>query len=200
VARRRRSRRRRSDAKVVLVLGGLLAAYWAAVQAYRWVLGHRVTAVGIAAGVVAVGVFALRVWWRRRRGRRAAVRRLASLGDGTGKAAEELVAELLRRDGCTGVEVRGGGGDLGADVTGMLPGGGRVVVQVKDYAKPIGSPALQTFNGTCWSEHGADVAVFVTTSSFTSAAVAFAGRSGIELVDGAGLAAWMAGESMGRAA
>jgi restriction system protein len=188
----------------VLILVGLLAVYWGLLQVYRWVLGHRMAAAGIAAVVVVVvvvvGVFALRVWWRRRRGRRVAVRRLASLGDGTGKAAEELVAELLRRDGCTGVEVRGGGGDLGADVTGVLPGGGRVVVQVKDYAKPIGSPALQTFNGTCWSEHGADVAVFVTTSSFTSAAAAFAGRSGIELVDGAGLAAWVAGESMGSAA
>jgi restriction system protein len=195
-----RRRARRTDRLVLVFLAALGALWWGVVVAVGWVRAHPGAASTGAAVVAGLALFALRVWWRRRRGRRVAVRRLASLGDGTGKAAEELVAELLRRDGCTGVEVRGGGGDLGADVTGTLPGGGRVVVQVKDYAKPIGSPALQTFNGTCWAEHLADVAVFVTTSSFTPAAAAFAARHGIELVDGAGLARWVAGESMGSAA
>lgn len=192
------SRRRagRTDRLVLVFLAAAGGSWWAIMAAVQWARQNPATS--STAGIAACGLaaYVLQAWFRRRRPRTAAVRRLAALGDGTGKAAEQLVADLLERDGCTGVRVCGGGGDLGADVIGQLPGGGRVVVQVKDYAKPIGSPAIQTFNGTCWSVHEADRAVFVTTSSFTRAAAAFAGRSGIELVDRGGLAAWVAGDSI----
>lgn len=188
----------------MLVLAGLMAAYWTAVQAYRWVVGNRITAAGITTGVVSTVVLLGWVRWRQRRARvvvrRMLDRHIGAVDEMSPRGVEELVARLLQRDGFVDVRVQGGAGDLGADVTGRFPDGRRIVVQVKHYSNPIGSPALQTFNGTCWSEHGADVAVFVTSSSFTRAASEFAARSGIELVDRVGLAAWMGGESMGSAA
>ncbi|MGW3509121.1 restriction endonuclease [Streptomyces sp. NPDC000994] len=82
---------------------------------------------------------------------------------------EEYVAELCRRDGCTDVRRVGGAGDLGADVTGRLPDGRRVVIQCKRYAKhrTVGSRDLQTFNGAARAEHRADVPVFVASCVFT---------------------------------
>lgn len=151
------------------------------------------------AGVVAVVVFVLVARGRVRRARAAAAARRAADRDAATLAAlsprglEELVGRLLVYDGCTSVEVRGGAGDLGADVVGHMPGVGRVVVQVKHYTRPVGSGALQAFNGTCWSEHGAQRALFVTSAPrFTRAALLFAGRHGIECVDHGGLVAWMA--------
>ncbi|MET9539798.1 restriction endonuclease [Streptomyces sp. NPDC006553] len=83
---------------------------------------------------------------------------------------EEHVAELCRRDGCTEVRRVGAANDLGADVTGRLPDGRKLVVPCKRYAKDrtVGSPDLQTFNGTARSEHGADVPLFVASCRFTN--------------------------------
>ncbi|MFJ4438691.1 restriction endonuclease [Streptomyces sp. NPDC088923] len=112
-------------------------------------------------------------------------------------AFEEAVADLCRRDGCQDVEVVGGAGDLGADVLATAPDGRRVVIQCKRYAPThkTGSQDLQRFGGTCWTVHGAQLAVLVTTSTFTDPAKDYADFCGIRLVDGAELKAWTAGES-----
>ncbi|MER7765027.1 restriction endonuclease [Streptomyces sp. NPDC097619] len=105
---------------------------------------------------------------------------------------EHTVAALCARDGCTAVEVVGGAGDLGADVLATTADGRRVVLQCKHYAEDnrVGSQDLQRFGGTCFAVHGADVAVLVTTSSFTAPAAEYAETCGIVLVDGEALAAW----------
>ncbi|MFF3726717.1 restriction endonuclease [Streptomyces erythrochromogenes] len=105
---------------------------------------------------------------------------------------EHTVAALCARDGCTSVEVVGGAGDLGADVLATTADGRRVVLQCKHYAEDnrVGSQDLQRFGGTCFAVHGADVAVIVTTSSFTAPAAEYADACGIVRVDGEGLAAW----------
>ncbi|MER7956915.1 restriction endonuclease [Streptomyces sp. NPDC096030] len=105
---------------------------------------------------------------------------------------EHTVAALCARDGCTAVEVVGGAGDLGADVLAVTEDGRRVVLQCKRYAEDnrVGSQDLQRFGGTCFAIHEADVAVVVTTSSFTAPAVEYAGTCGIICVDGDALAAW----------
>ncbi|MFJ9550523.1 restriction endonuclease [Streptomyces erythrochromogenes] len=105
---------------------------------------------------------------------------------------EHTVAALCARDGCTSVEVVGGAGDLGADVLATTADGRRVVLQCKHYAEDnrVGSQDLQRFGGTCFAVHGADVAVIVTTSSFTAPAAEYADACGIVCVDGEGLAAW----------
>ncbi|MFD5142081.1 restriction endonuclease [Streptomyces sp. NPDC058401] len=105
---------------------------------------------------------------------------------------EHAIAALCARDGCTPVEVVGGAGDLGADVIATTPDGLRVVVQCKHYADTnrVGSQDLQRFGGTCFAVHDADVAVLVTTSSFTAPALEYAAACGIVCVDGEDLAAW----------
>ncbi|WP_435972381.1 restriction endonuclease [Streptomyces sp. Qhu_M48] len=105
---------------------------------------------------------------------------------------EHAVAALCARDGCTAVEVVGGAGDLGADVVAVTADGRRVVLQCKHYAEDnrVGSQDLQRFGGTCFTIHEADVAVVVTTSSFTAPAVEYAATCGIVCVDGEALAAW----------
>lgn len=105
---------------------------------------------------------------------------------------EHTVAALCARDGCTPVEVVGGAGDLGADVIATTPDGLRVVLQCKHYGEDnrVGSQDLQRFGGTCFAVHDADVAVVVTTSSFTAPALEYAAACGIVCVDGDALAAW----------
>ncbi|GAA3399203.1 restriction endonuclease [Streptomyces roseoviridis] len=105
---------------------------------------------------------------------------------------EHSVAALCARDGCTVVEVVGGAGDLGADVVATTADGRRVVLQCKQYTGDhrVGSPDLQRFGGTCFTVHEADVAVLVTTGSFTEPALEYAAACGILCVDGAALAAW----------
>ncbi|MFG3040595.1 restriction endonuclease [Streptomyces sp. NPDC048330] len=105
---------------------------------------------------------------------------------------EHSVAALCARDGCTAVEVVGGAGDLGADVLATTADGRRVVIQCKQYGPGhrVGSPDLQRFGGTCYTVHDADVAVLVTTSSFTDPALEYAATCGILCVDGEALDAW----------
>ncbi|WP_078913423.1 MULTISPECIES: restriction endonuclease [unclassified Streptomyces] len=105
---------------------------------------------------------------------------------------EHTIAALCARDGCLQVEVVGGAGDLGADVIAMTADGLRVVVQCKHYGEGnrVGSQDLQRFGGTCFAIHEADVAVVVTTSSFTAPAEEYAAACGIICVDADDLAAW----------
>ncbi|MEU0203467.1 MULTISPECIES: restriction endonuclease [unclassified Streptomyces] len=113
----------------------------------------------------------------------------------TAEEFEEAVAALCERDGCSGVEVVGGAGDLGADVVAVAPDGRRVVVQCKHYGDShrVGSQDLQRFGGTCFTVHEADVAVLVTTSDFTAPAVEYADQCGIVCVDREALWAWTDG-------
>ncbi|MGI5406631.1 restriction endonuclease [Streptomyces chartreusis] len=105
---------------------------------------------------------------------------------------EHAIAFLCERDGCQGVRVVGGAGDLGADVIANAPDGRRIVIQCKRYGPTtkVGSPDLQRFGGTCYSVHGAQVATVVTTSVFTKPAAQYAATNGIRLFDEAALAAW----------
>ncbi|MFJ4280551.1 restriction endonuclease [Streptomyces massasporeus] len=108
---------------------------------------------------------------------------------------EEAIAALCERDGCSGVEVVGGAGDLGADVLAVTPDGRRIVVQCKRYDEShrVGSQDLQRFGGTCFTVHEADVAVLVSTSDFTAPALEYAEQCGILCVNGEALEAWTDG-------
>ncbi|MFF4155147.1 restriction endonuclease [Streptomyces sp. NPDC001651] len=107
-------------------------------------------------------------------------------------AFERTVADLCLRDGCGDVEVVGGAGDLGADVTAVTPDGRRLIVQCKRYCETnkVGSQDLQRFGGTCFTVHEADIAVVVTTSDFTAPALEYAEQCGILCVNGDELSAW----------
>ncbi|WP_353051425.1 restriction endonuclease [Streptomyces sp. RTGN2] len=112
-------------------------------------------------------------------------------------AFEDAVAALCERDGCSDVEVVGGAGDLGADVIATAPDGRRLVVQCKCYgpATKVGSQDLQRFGGTCYAVHEAEIAVCVTTSTYTSPALDYADQCGIQCLDGEALTAWSEGSA-----
>ncbi|MEV2255916.1 restriction endonuclease [Streptomyces sp. NPDC050147] len=109
---------------------------------------------------------------------------------------ETYVADLCRRDGCKKVVVSGKSGDLGADVIGYLADGRKLVVQCKKYAphRSVSSQDMQKFVGTARLEHGADVALFVTTCrSFTKAALGQAVRQNIVALHRDLLGSWVKG-------
>ncbi|WP_395292866.1 restriction endonuclease [Kitasatospora hibisci] len=89
---------------------------------------------------------------------------------------EEMCRELLERDGFIDAARVGGAGDLGADVVAVDGLGRRVVLQCKRHATPLGSEAVQRFNGTARPIHGAAVPVVVALNGFTEPAAAFATR------------------------
>ncbi len=109
---------------------------------------------------------------------------------------ETYVASLCRRDGCTKVIVSGRSGDLGADVVGYLADGRKLVIQCKKYAphRSVSSHDMQKFVGTARPEHGADVALFVTTGrNFTKDALGLAVRQDIVALHRDLLGAWVKG-------
>ncbi|UNO38461.1 restriction endonuclease [Streptomyces sp. MST-110588] len=108
---------------------------------------------------------------------------------------ESAVAGLCERDGCQDVRVVGGANDLGADVVATAPDGRAVVIQCKRYSatNKVGSQDLQRFGGTCFAVHGAEVAAFVTTSTFTDPAADYARQCGILCYDLRALTGWATG-------
>jgi restriction system protein len=173
-------------------------------------LDHLGTVLLAVAAVAALGFVAFRLVRAGRReaqaekerraedARRQARRTLDAVWAMDDRRFEEFIAELCRRDGCTDVQRVGGAGDLGADVTGILPDGRRLVVQCKRYAKhrTVGSRDIQTFNGTARAEHGADVPLFVASCVFTAPARDFAARHHLCLIDVNLLGFWNSGTSL----
>jgi restriction system protein len=158
----------------------------------------RYPAAAITALLVLLAGLGAALWLRKAR-RDARERRWAELTRSiaptdwmTGPQFEHWLAALMRRTGFTRVEVRGGAGDLGADVVAVGPSRHRVVVQCKCFRadRAVGSPDVQRFAGTARALHRADIPVIVTTGRFSAPAVTTAARLGIVLIDRAGLAAW----------
>lgn len=107
---------------------------------------------------------------------------------------ETIVLDLLHRMGYgasrNDLQRVGGSGDGGIDGIISLDrlGFEKVYVQAKRWQANVGSPELQAFYGALAGQR-AKKGVFITTSSFTSQAVAFAKSvEGIVLIDGNRLA------------
>ncbi len=108
---------------------------------------------------------------------------------------ERHIADLLTRDGCLRVQVVGGRGDGGVDVLARTSRMARIAVQCKHYpTRAVGPAAVRDFNGCAWSDHRADIALFVTSGRFTTAALEFGQRHRIQMIDRVLLARWMAGD------
>jgi restriction system protein len=182
------------SAGVVVVIAGLVFA----ITLIRYFQEHPAVFAGVVviAGLVGAGV--VWVWHARtaaiRRGEAELTSTIAAADALTGSQFEHWVAALLRRTGFTNVEVCGGSGDLGADVTAASPSGRRVVVQCKRLRadRAVGSPDVQRFAGTARALHHADIAVIITTGRFSAPAASTAARLNIALVDRQTLTAWAA--------
>ncbi|MER5747166.1 restriction endonuclease [Streptomyces sp. NPDC002225] len=111
----------------------------------------------------------------------------------TPTAFEQTVAALAKRDGYQILRSGGGARDLGADVIAVTPCGLRIVAQCKHRQGgrgKVGSPDIQTLNGTARPEHHADVVVAITNGTFTKPASEFASNHDIHLLDEARLKRW----------
>lgn len=108
-------------------------------------------------------------------------------------AFERLVQRLLRESGFIQVEVTGRSGDGGIDGKGIAKIHGfmsfHVLFQCKRYKGSVGSSEIRDFRGAMVGR--ADKGLFITTGTFTPAAIKEATRDGappIDLVDGDELA------------
>ena len=111
----------------------------------------------------------------------------------TPAAFERLVQRLLRESGFTQVEVTGRVGDGGIDGRGIARIHGlmsfHVLFQCKRYKGSVGAHEMRDFRGAMVGR--SDKGLFITTGTFTPAAVKEATRDGapaIDLVDGKDLA------------
>ncbi|WP_432095708.1 restriction endonuclease [Streptomyces sp. bgisy100] len=106
---------------------------------------------------------------------------------------EQAVANLTQRDGHVVEQRHGGARDLGADVIATTPDGRRIVFQCKHRrpgGRPLGSPVIQTLNGTARPVHNADIVIAVTNASFTTPAHKLAAEQEIHLLFGEQLRKW----------
>lgn len=108
-------------------------------------------------------------------------------------AFERLIQRLLRESGFVQVEVSGKTGDGGIDGKGIARINGfmsfHVLFQCKRYKGSVGSSEIRDFRGAMVGR--ADKGLFITTGTFTAAALKEATRDGappIDLVDGDELA------------
>jgi len=108
-------------------------------------------------------------------------------------AFERLTQRILRESGFVHVEVTGRTGDGGIDGKGIARINGlmsfHIVFQCKKYKASVGAPEIRDFRGATVGR--ADRGMFITTGSFTKAAIEEANRDGvapIDLVDGDQLA------------
>ncbi len=192
----RRHRWRPDFGSCLIALAVVGAGTWIIVHAVTaWITGHP-EAVALVILLAALGGVGGSQVSRRAVSRRVdRVTAAAEFDTLTPGEFEQAVADLCRRDGCRDVRVVGGAGDLAADVLATLPDGRRVLVQCKRYAPGtrVSSPDVQQVGGTYSVVHHAELAIVVTTSSFTAAARSYARTADIRLVDGHQLAAWGAG-------
>lgn len=183
------SRRRRQPTS--MTFGEVLVALVVLVWAWNHPTGRLVLLTLLAAGVA----YVVR-WTLRRRAGRTMTRRAATAAatqptsdpyDLTPYEFEHFCAHLLEQAGWREVEVSGGAGDLGADITGWTPTGEFAVVQAKRYAqgRNVGSPVVQQTIGMAAVHHRACLGMIVTTSGFTRDAVALANQHDqFVLIDG----------------
>lgn len=109
------------------------------------------------------------------------------------EAFERLTQRLLRESGFIHVEVTGRTGDGGIDGKGIARINGlmsfHIAFQCKKYKGSVGAPEIRDFRGATVGR--TDRGMFITTGSFTKAAIEEANRDGvapIDLVDGDQLA------------
>ncbi|MFD9271328.1 restriction endonuclease [Streptomyces goshikiensis] len=202
----RRRRLKKKTRKKLQFWGAVAAAAAVAWVAANWSSVWPVLVAVLAAAVLGgVGWVLMRAHrravgqdraWRTQEEARARELSMAQVDGLSWQEFEKYIAELCRRDGCTKVVVSGKSGDLGADVVGYLADGRKLVIQCKKYAphRSVPSQDMQKFVGTARLEHGADVALFVTTChAFTRDALGLALRQDIVALHRDLLGSWVKG-------
>ncbi|MFD5724344.1 restriction endonuclease [Streptomyces sp. NPDC127036] len=197
-----RRRRRKADEELLVGLGVLVLAVLLLVKAGQWAWAHWWVLVVL--GLLAVHALAVWIYWQidRMQSARLRVQGLTySLGQIDAmhhSAFENAVRDLLARDGSRDALRCGGRGDLGADVKGHDSLGRLWVIQCKHRrsglaGSAVGTPDLQTLNGTGRPVHGGDIVVMVTNGRISQPARDFARSQRLHLVDRPLLEQWARG-------
>lgn len=120
---------------------------------------------------------------------------MAAMDAMTWREFEDHVAGLCRRDGCISVASTSCNSDLSADLVGRTADGRTLIVRCKHFApyRKVESGDMQKFVGMAKVEYGADIALLVTTATFSPAAMDLAVRHGVTAVHRRLLEAWSAG-------
>ncbi|EFL29464.1 putative membrane protein, partial [Streptomyces himastatinicus ATCC 53653] len=201
-----RTARRRTGRLHLGLTGWSLVLFALYISAKTWPVQTAVIAAVLALAGVAAAVLLRRLDPRARRQllvtlprpRRATSRSLAAYRAMDPDDFEHAIARLARRDpGVRDAIPQGGSNDRGLDVLVHLHDGRHILIQCKRYAPPknVSSEDVQKTNGTYRDIHHCVLAVIVTTSSFTHAALetnVLLARP-LVLVDGPALADWAAG-------
>jgi hypothetical protein len=166
-------------ATVALVLLALVGTD----QGRAW-LAWAIAAVVIV-GVVVAGRTLFRNRHRLALGREPRAYTIEQLRGLTPEQFEHKCAKMMRKAGFTNVKVDGGSGDLGADVTGVSPGGHQTIVQCKRYSadNKVTSGEIQLFIGMVYVHHRGCAGMYMTTGEYTRPARELAEEHGIVLVD-----------------
>ncbi|MEV7217912.1 restriction endonuclease [Kitasatospora cineracea] len=199
--RRRPSTKRRTQARNdgILLFGLIVAAGIVLLLTLIWLFHHLLLLLGLLTAALVTAVLVVRgkaaAARREHEAQTAQLRHIGAFLTMNPKDFEHALATLCRRDGCTKVTVVGGAGDLAADVLATTPTGQRILIQAKRYGPKtlVGSQDVQKVNGTYRDVHRCDLALVVTTSSFTKAAAAFCTQVGIRAIDQRALALWAEG-------
>ncbi|WP_327682429.1 restriction endonuclease [Kitasatospora sp. NBC_00458] len=189
-ARFRRPRGPVEQLAAALVGVAVAVAVLATAQALlrSWIFLAVVAVLALAAA--ACGPMLDRTRTERLAGLRLSLAEVDAMGD---QAFEFALRDLLVRDGWAADKV-GRQGDRAADVIGLHPKHGRIVLQAKHTAvgAKVGVHVMYEVKGTAGPVHGADVAVVVTNGGLTRDAMAWGDEYGIHWVDRARLESWAA--------
>lgn len=161
---------------------------------WPWLVGVLVLSVMAVALIAMAGAYA-RYEAEQRELRLATLARFERVDVMSGTEFEEFVAELLRRDGYSGVEVIGKSGDRGVDITAMTPDGHKIAIQCKRQGRNVPADRIRNLIGAVHSTYSGHVGVLVTNSGFTAQAQA-EGDGLILMVGRDELGDWMTGEAL----
>jgi len=105
-----------------------------------------------------------------------------------GTQFEYFMADLFKAMGYR-TSVLGGAGDQGVDIL-LTKGDQKIVVQCKNYAKPVGNRLVQeVYTGSTY--HGGTEAWVVAPRGYTSGAVELAKRANVQLYDARTIRGWI---------
>jgi restriction system protein len=113
----------------------------------------------------------------------------------TGTEFEQLIAELLCRDGYRDVAIIGRSGDRGVDITAHTPDGRKVAVQCKRQARNVPPDRIRNLIGAVHSTYSGHLGVLVTNAGYTAQAQS-EGRGRLVMIGREDLGSWMAGTSL----
>jgi restriction endonuclease Mrr len=126
--------------------------------------------------------------WLVEQQRQQRLKHLKTLGDLLARTPTEFelaIADLLPSLGFVNVEHTGKAGDFGVDIQCLTRSGRKVLVQCKQYGfgNKVSRPEVQAFMGALM-HFGAEMGLFITTSSFTHEARVLAHEHAVMAVDG----------------